>query len=124
MLALVLYVACGSTPDCLVEEHIDSIAVVHVEDGAQLVFFFDFVQGDWVCLDHRWLASDMVAARVDAQWSLTWHDDADDCWRVITADHWFESWEAESPLCAQQNRPWFARLLAPGLKQPVRSPAR
>ncbi len=71
MLALVLYVACGSTPDCLVEEHIDSIAVVHVEDGAQLVFFFDFVQGDWVCLDHRWLASDMVAARVDNQWSLT-----------------------------------------------------
>lgn len=121
MLTLVLYLACGSAPECLVEEHVDTIAVVHVKDGAEMVFFFDFVQNEWVCLDHRWLASDMVSGRVGKQWSLAWRDDGDSCWRLMTADHWFETWEDESPLSAQHNRPWFARLLVPGLKQPCRT---
>jgi hypothetical protein len=124
VLALVLCLAFSSTPDGFVEEHVDSIAVVHVRDGAELVFFFDFVQQEWVCLDHRWLASDMACGRAGDRWSLFWHDDGDDCWRLITADHWFETWQPDSPLSAQQNRPWFARLLAPGLKQPDRAHVR
>ena len=112
MLTLVMYLACGSAPECYVEEHVDTIAVVHVNDGAEMVFFFDFVQNEWVCLDHRWLASDMVPGRVGKQWSLAWRDDGDSCWRLMLADHWFETWEDESPLRPNTTAPgspgcWF-----------------
>lgn len=114
LLALSLYL---STPERYVEQHVDTISVVHVRDGAELIFFYDFVQGEWSCLDHRWLAGDMLVGRQGERWTLAWHDDGDSCWRLMIADRWYETWTDESPLAGQHNRPWFVRLLAPGLSQ-------
>jgi len=114
--------ALSAAPERSVVEEIDTIAVVHVADGAEMVFLFAFVQGEWTCLDHRWLATDMLPGRVGDRWSLCWRDDGDECWRFLLADHWFETWSDESPLAINNNRPWFARLLCPGLAQPARAP--
>lgn len=117
---LVLMAFCGA-PERLVVQHVDTISIAHVADGAELVFFWDHVQGVWSCLDHRWLASDM-ACIYDAeaeQWQLSWYDEGDDCRRYVHASHWIESWETDNPLAAIHNRPWFAKLLVPGLKMPI-----
>jgi hypothetical protein len=119
-LALIL---CGADAalESFVEQSVDTIAVVHVKDGAEMAFFFDFVQGEWACLDHRWLATDMLPGRVGDRWSLAWRDDGDSCWRLMLAEHWYETWVDESPLAEVNNRPWFRRLLVPGLMQPRRA---
>lgn len=98
-------------------QKLDTISVVHVKDGAELVFFFDFIQGEWSVLDHRWLAADMITNITnDGKFTLYWRDDGDSCYRLMVADHYYETWVEESPLAIQHNRPWFARLLAPGLR--------
>lgn len=113
--ALVIWMTLFLSPERFVGQTVDTISVVHIKDGADLIFFWDFVQGEWACLDHRWLTTDMALSFDDRHWNLFWHDDNDSCWRLMKATHWIESWEDESPLAGQHNRPWFARLLAPGL---------
>lgn len=110
----------------LVEQSIDTIAVCHVNDGSVLIFFFDRVQGEWTCLDHRWIAGDMRAEydsragraadhRQSHPFTLAWRDDADSCHRLIRAAAWVESRERTSPLADECDKPWHARLLEPGL---------
>jgi len=114
----VSFTAADAAP--IVTEDVDTIAVCHVADGAELVFFFSEIQGEWACLDHRWRAADMTHGRDGDRWMLAWHDDGDSCYRVIRAAHWIESYEPESPLAINHNKPWFARLCAPGLKSPTK----
>lgn len=102
----------------IVVEDIDTIAVCHVADGAQLVFFFARVQGEWACLEHRWITCDMTPGRSGDKFTLAWRDDCDGCHRLVRAAAWIESWEAENPLTEVNGRPWFRQLLNPGLKQP------
>lgn len=112
----------------LVEQSIDTIAVCHVDDGAVLIFFFDRVQGEWTCLDHRWVAGDMAISydsgpstgpdadhRQSHPFTLAWRDDSDSCHRLIRAAAWIESCERTSPLAVECDKPWHARLLEPGL---------
>ena len=120
LLAIAAQIAAPDEP--LVVEEVDAIAICHVADGAELVFFFCTVQGEWTCLDHRWLAADMAPRFDGRRFSLAWHDDGDSCYRVIRSAAWIESWERENPLAEIRNRPWFARLLVPGLAQAPRRP--
>lgn len=102
----------------IVKQHIDTISIVHLEDDINFIFFFDTVQGEWVILDYRWQPDYIVFTYIDKNFGLFWRDDSDSCWRYVTSSHWIESWELESPLVEQNNRPWFARLLTCGLKKP------
>ena len=105
-------------PDAsFVYQEVDTVAVAHVRDGAELVFFFDYVQGEWGLLDHRWLIDSMGVGFYESRWLLFWYDDGDRRWRLVSTKRWVETWEQESPLAANQNRPWFRRALVPGLKQ-------
>lgn len=106
----------------IVVEDVDTIAVCHILDGGEIVVFFAPIQGDWACLDHRWLSADMAPGRDGDRWTLAWYDDGDSCFRLIRAACWIETWERESPLAIINNRPWFARLCAPGLAQPQQGP--
>lgn len=101
----------------IVVEDIDTIAVCHVADGPQLVFFFARVQGEWSCIEHRWIACDMTPGRSGDKFTLAWRDDTDGCHRLVRSAAWIESWEAESPL-ANNDKPWWVRMCAPGFKQP------
>lgn len=104
----------------MVEQTVAAVSVAHVADGAELLFFWDDVQGEWTCLDHRWFASDMRVGRDDeGHWSLTWldYDGGVTSFRVVRTRCWIETWEHESPLAVDHGKPWFRRLLCPGLKQ-------
>lgn len=101
----------------IVEQTVECVSVAHLDDGVELVFFWASVQGEWTCLDHRWLSSDMVLGQVDDAWLLQWKDAGENCYRVVRARCYVESWETESPLAEQNARPWFRQLLEPGLKQ-------
>ena len=109
------------TRNVFVEQEIDTIAVAHIGNGSDIIFFFDFVQNEWQILDHKWLASGMSVRlnSEDNKWHLFWYDSGDACWRNIIAANWYETWENESPFAENNNKPWFARAIAPGLKQPV-----
>lgn len=109
--------AAGEDGMPLVEQEVDCISVAHIDDGVSLVFFWARVQGEWVCLDHRWRSSEMAVSRSGGRFVLAWPDDCDSCYRVVFADAWIESWERQSPLAAESDKPWHARLLEPGLKR-------
>jgi hypothetical protein len=102
----------------LVEQTVDCISVAHQAEGADLIFFWDRVQGEWTCLDYRWASSAMAVSRHCEAWRLAWLDDGDGCYRVVASRYWIESWEPESPLAEQNCKPWFRQLAHPGLKQP------
>lgn len=102
----------------VVEQRVEAISIAHLNDGAELVFFWALVQGQWTCLDHRWLSANMVLRRDGAGWRLEWPDDGVDCYRVVHTACWVESWEIDSPLAEERRRPWFRRLLNPGLARP------
>lgn len=111
----------NAPPDCslgFAEQTVECISVAHLSDGAELIFFWDLVQDDWTCLDHRWAGSAMIVAHEDSLWVLHWSDESENCYRVVRTRRWVESWESENPLSDQNQRPWFRQLLNPGLKQP------
>ena len=126
MLTLMLVAVLGQSPEItansgkmpIVEQTVECISIAHLSDGAELVFFWELVQGEWTCLDHRWAASNMVVARDENQWTLQWCDESENCYRIVHSACWVESWESENPLSDQNQRPWFRQLLNPGLKQP------
>jgi len=105
-----------------VEQEVELISVAHVGDGAELVFFWAPVQGEITCLDHRWLSREMIVVFAGGCWTLAWLDsNGDSCYRIVRSRHWAESWERESPLAEQNQRPWFRQLCAPGLAMPRRA---
>lgn len=120
MHALLIFLAlCQDAPPAempVVVDSCDLISVAHCDDGARLIFFWSTVNGDWMLIDHRWYDGEMAVSRSGDHWSLAWPDA--DCYRIVESRQWVESAEAESPLVAENGRPWFARLLEPGLRQP------
>ena len=125
MFSLLLSIACVApaqsqvrTGEPSVEEEVECISVAHVGDGAELVFFWSLVQGNWTCLDHRWISDGMSISRRGDEWALAWNDENERCYRTVRTKCWVESWERESPLAEQKQRPWFRRMLCPGLRQP------
>ncbi len=128
MLTLMLVAVLGQSPELpakagdlpVVEQSVETISVAHLNDGVELVFFWTLVQGEWTCLDHRWVSTNMVVTRDRDGWLLAWPDESENCYRMVRATCWVESWESESPLAEQNQRPWFRQLLNPGLKQPSR----
>lgn len=119
LLAIVAQVAA---PMPLVEQTVECISIAHLEDGISIVFFWDFVQDDWTCLDHRWLSPVMVLAFGDGGWILAWPDENENCFRVIRTRCYVESWERSNHLVEVNARPWFRQLLNPGLRMPPRGP--
>lgn len=120
ILASVLAQADASIP--WVEQSVECISIAHLEEGVKLVFFWGLVQGEWTCLDHRWLSSQMNLSLVDGEWVLSWPDENENCYRVIRSPAYVESWEPESPLAELNQRPWFRQLLNPGLAHAPRRP--
>ena len=125
MLSLLLVAALGQSPvqpvDMslpFVEQAVECISVAHLDDGVKLVFFWSRVQGEWTCLDHRWLSPSMTLSRRGEEWLLSWPDENENCFRVVRTPCWVETWEAQNPLTEQNQRPWFRQLLNPGLVKP------
>lgn len=102
----------------IVEQDVEVISIAHLEHGVTMAFFWDRVQGDFTCLDHRWVCSDWLIYRDGDRWCIAWTDDMDECYRVLRTRCYVESWEKDNPLDSQRNQPWFAGLLQPGLKKP------
>lgn len=102
-----------------VEQDVECISVCHLDDCIRLVFFWDLIQGDWTCLDHRWVVTNMSVFKDGEYTVLAWSDDNENCYRIIRTKCWVESWEYENPLTQQNQNVWFAQLLNPGLKRPV-----
>lgn len=122
-LAMLFVIVCGPpAPDVpalpFVEQAVECISVAHLAENVELIFFWDRVQGEWTCLDHRWASSAMALSRRGETWRLAWSDDAEGCYRVVTTRLWIESWEPENPLAEQNQRPWFRQIANPGLKKP------
>ncbi|HEV7223587.1 MAG TPA: hypothetical protein VGN42_12850 [Pirellulales bacterium] len=108
----------GSVP--VVDQRVECISVAHLGDGVELVFFWSLVQGEWTCLDHRWVSSSMSLSRCGDEWVLAWADENENCYRLLRTHCWVESWEPNNPLAEQNQRPWFRQLLHPGLRRPQR----
>ena len=104
----------------LVDQRVECISVAHLGDGVELVFFWSLVQGEWTCLDHRWVSSSMSLSRCGDEWVLAWADENENCYRLLRTHCWVESWEQNNPLAEQNQRPWFRQLLHPGLRRPQR----
>ena len=122
-LAMLFAIVCGDpTVDSpafpVVEQAVECISVAHLTENVELIFFWDRVQGEWTCLDHRWASTAMTLSRQGDAWQLAWSDDAESCYRVVTTKLWVESWEPENPLAEQNRRPWFRQIANPGLKKP------
>lgn len=98
-----------------VVQEVDCISVAHVEGGAELVLFWAEVQGEWTCLDHRWIAEDMVVQQRGGETALWWKDWSDSCYRLVRTNRYLESWERESPFAANAGQPWFARVAGMGV---------
>ena len=125
MFAIVLalavsFTAADAAPMQVVTEDVDTIAVCHVADGAELIFFFAEIQGEWACLDHRWASPDMAPRISPEGFELAWLDESEwpHCYRIVRAPAYVETHERVSPLAERNDRPWFVQLLEPGLKQP------
>lgn len=120
---LILAIAAQiAAPMPLVEQTVECISIAHLEDGISLVFFWDLVQSDWTCLDHRWLSGGMILTLGDGAWILAWPDENENCFRVIRTRSFVESWEVQNPLAELNQRPWFRQLLNPGLAKAPRRP--
>lgn len=105
-------------PQHIVEQTVDLISVAHVKDGQQQLYFWALVQNEWALLDYRHLPSESAVCQDGNDTVVFFLDQSDNCFRSIRSTHWLETWEDESPMASQHGRPWFARLLCPGLKQP------
>lgn len=110
-----LWILFYVSPDIrLIEQDVEMISVAHCADGAELVFFWDFVQGDFTLLDYKYI-SDMIIWSDGLETSIYWHDN--NCYRLITTKCWAESWEDENPTSLINRGAWFVRIVMPGLKQ-------
>jgi hypothetical protein len=127
MFALIVVAALGQSERSLshgslpfVDQTVECVSVAHLGDGVELAFFWSFVQGEWTCLDHRWVTTAMSLSRRGDEWLLAWADENESCYRLVRTKCWVESWEHDNPLIEQNQRPWFRQLLHPGLRQPPR----
>ena len=119
LIALAAFLSGGDAAPLVVDD-VDLIAVAHLPGDEILVFFFSRVQNSWTCIDHRWACLEMNP-RISADgFEISWLDESESphCYRLVRAPAYVESWEPESPLAQNHNKPWFVRLVEPGLKQP------
>ena len=81
----------------VVEQTVEMVAIHHLENGSKFVFFFDFVQGQWTLLAHRWGFPDSGIYWTGEVWSFDFWDESDSCYRVIRAKCWAECWSEKTP---------------------------
>lgn len=122
VLAALLFIAPAPAAPLVIDD-VDTIAICHSAESGDLIFFFGLIQGEWGVVDHRWPVRDMQAGHDGQRFTLSWLDESEyeaHCFRLVRALAWIESWQAESPLAERNARPWFAQMLAPGLRQPAK----
>ena len=120
VLVALLFIAPGQAAP-LVEQDVDLVSIAHLPDDVRLVFFWQRVQGQWTCIDYRWHSPQMSLSNDCDGFTLAWPDDNQNCYRVIRAPAYVESWEPQNPLAEQNQWPWFRQLLNPGLRQPPKA---
>lgn len=118
--ALIAAILFAAEPLAVVEQEVECVSICHLEDSQVLLFFFDTIQGQWTQLAHRWACCTMAITWTGTRWQVEWDDEETGLHRVVTTGCWVETWQADNPLQADHNAPWFRRLLEPGLREAPR----
>ena len=103
----------------IIEQEVECISVCHLDDHNLIIFFWDIIQGEWALLDHQWVwGSENAVSTIKGKTylSFTRTDYPNRYYYIVSTDCYIESWEKENPLTIQNNRPWFANNIPPGLK--------
>lgn len=101
----------------LVEQDVELISISHLSTGATLVFFFDFVQGEWTLLEHRHTVpwNEFSLRHAPDGVFLSFFDYQDSCFRVMRANAWVETWDEWDPT-GTPGTIWWRNGLEPALK--------
>lgn len=116
MLAAIVAAVLAISQSDLVTDDVDLISVAHVQDRGSVVCFWGRAAGNWHLLAHRWSPDEASISRQANSWAFNFRDTQDECWRVVRAPQYIESWESGDPI--NESGLWFVQLLEPGLRQP------